>query len=445
MIRTDIIGEPWSQNLQIRCNSNAVRSRSSPCAPGFACDDGVQQVCGAHNMFSFAKQGVCTVVQPGYYATPEGGTSLNLVETGIPNIGSYGGSCTCPDGQVYEVGDNYDSCGSLACVGGVEGTCMRVHNTTRYGRRVTCITDPQLAKNDQEVCPRGYYCSSGRRFPCPVGTYGSTTGLASNKCSGTCGSGVICPLGSVSKTGIKCPAGYYCPSEQRCQKPIACGGIAQYCPEMSAQPNLVTPGYYTVPETGSALNRTSERACSKGHYCSGGHKRPCGGPGWYSNPGQKECIKAPPGYYTSDDEGSKSPDPTTRTRIEPCEPGYWCAGGVRTECKAGTYGSSTKQETALCSGLCDAGSYGNATRQTVSTCSGPCHAGYFCVAGALTPKGVTRVNPEEAPCGTASTYCPPGAAAAIRVDDGSYSTPVTAFATRREGARVCDHAVQLRC
>ena len=157
MIRTDKIGGNWGQNLRIRCNSNAVRSRSSPCAPGFACDDGVQQVCGAHNMFSFAKQGVCTVVQPGYYATPEGGTSisLNLVETGIPNIGEFGGSCTCPDGQVYEVGDNNDHCGSLACVGGVEGTCMKVPNRTRIGRRVTCITAPELAKSDQEVCPRG--------------------------------------------------------------------------------------------------------------------------------------------------------------------------------------------------------------------------------------------------------------------------------------------------
>ena len=30
---------------------------------------------------------------------------------------------TCPDGEVYQVGDNHDSCSSLACIGGVSGTC----------------------------------------------------------------------------------------------------------------------------------------------------------------------------------------------------------------------------------------------------------------------------------------------------------------------------------
>jgi hypothetical protein len=39
--------------------------------------------------------------------------------------GGWGGSCTCPDGQVYQVGDNMNSCGSLACNGGKSGTCHR--------------------------------------------------------------------------------------------------------------------------------------------------------------------------------------------------------------------------------------------------------------------------------------------------------------------------------
>ena len=33
-------------------------------------------------------------------------------------VGGWGGECTCPDGSTYEVGDNKDSCGSLACIGG---------------------------------------------------------------------------------------------------------------------------------------------------------------------------------------------------------------------------------------------------------------------------------------------------------------------------------------
>jgi len=47
----------------------------------------------------------------------------NIVEHNAPNVGSWGGSCTCPDGTIYQVGDNMDACRSLACVGGVSGKC----------------------------------------------------------------------------------------------------------------------------------------------------------------------------------------------------------------------------------------------------------------------------------------------------------------------------------
>jgi hypothetical protein len=61
----------------------------------------------------------------------------NIVETGVDSVGSWGGTCTCPDGEDYQVGDNYDSCGSLACVGGRAGTCGR-NNPGGSGVRVTC-------------------------------------------------------------------------------------------------------------------------------------------------------------------------------------------------------------------------------------------------------------------------------------------------------------------
>ena len=35
--------------------------------------------------------------------------------------GGWGGDCTCPDGQVYQAGDNNDDGQSLACVGGAAG------------------------------------------------------------------------------------------------------------------------------------------------------------------------------------------------------------------------------------------------------------------------------------------------------------------------------------
>lgn len=48
-------------------------------------------------------------------------------------MGEWGGDCTCPDGEVYEVGDNLDSCGSLACRGGTAGKCNRKKG--RWSRR----------------------------------------------------------------------------------------------------------------------------------------------------------------------------------------------------------------------------------------------------------------------------------------------------------------------
>merc|ERR1719436_1833895 len=43
----------------------------------------------------------------------------------VAGVGAWGGWCACPDGQRYSVGDNNDACRSLACEGGLAGTCQR--------------------------------------------------------------------------------------------------------------------------------------------------------------------------------------------------------------------------------------------------------------------------------------------------------------------------------
>lgn len=63
--------------------------------------------------------------------------TVNIVEEKAHRVGGWGGSCTCPDGSVYQVGDNVDGCGSLACIGGVSGTCNRRHGAWSR-RKVTC-------------------------------------------------------------------------------------------------------------------------------------------------------------------------------------------------------------------------------------------------------------------------------------------------------------------
>lgn len=62
------------------------------------------------------------------------------VYTRADDVGGWGGECTCPNGQTYEVGDNIDSCGSLACYGGVVSkacSCGGIKDTSA-GYQVHC-------------------------------------------------------------------------------------------------------------------------------------------------------------------------------------------------------------------------------------------------------------------------------------------------------------------
>ena len=80
------------------------------------------------------------------------GLLANLVETNAPGVGGWGGTCTCPDGEVYQVGDfdNDDYCGSLACIGGVAGSCYRDPRDNPGGAhvKVTCAPGQQSTEDD---------------------------------------------------------------------------------------------------------------------------------------------------------------------------------------------------------------------------------------------------------------------------------------------------------
>ena len=92
-----------------------TRERSQVCAPG--------NYISAYQVVSGGGDVECATV--------------NVVEENAAGVGGWGGECTCPDGQVYGVGDNGDSCGSLACVGGTSGTC-NMYTGDWSNRRVTC-------------------------------------------------------------------------------------------------------------------------------------------------------------------------------------------------------------------------------------------------------------------------------------------------------------------
>eukprot|EP00931_Biecheleriopsis_adriatica_P057277 TRINITY_DN3397_c0_g1_i3.p1 TRINITY_DN3397_c0_g1~~TRINITY_DN3397_c0_g1_i3.p1 ORF type:complete len:2330 (-),score=299.84 TRINITY_DN3397_c0_g1_i3:580-7488(-) len=69
------------------------------------------------------------------------GAGANIVQEEADRVGNWGGSCTCPDGSVYQVGDNNDACASLACLGGAAGQCFRLSGPWSR-RKVTCDPNP---------------------------------------------------------------------------------------------------------------------------------------------------------------------------------------------------------------------------------------------------------------------------------------------------------------
>jgi hypothetical protein len=74
------------------------------------------------------------------------GPKVNVVEELSEFAGDWGGSCTCPDGQIYEVGDNnWKGCGQIACVGGVAGKCSEFKGPWSR-RRVFCAPCPEEVK-----------------------------------------------------------------------------------------------------------------------------------------------------------------------------------------------------------------------------------------------------------------------------------------------------------
>ena len=150
-------------------------------------------------------------------------------------------------------------------------------------------------------CPLGFYCpDGGRRWPCPAGTVGNATGLASAACSGRCPRGHFCPAGSAQP--VPCPGGAY----------------------------------------GDVSGLPSERcsgACPEGHYCPPGTARPrsspCGSAAVYCPLGSARPRPVDAGAYSLG-----ASDPAQQPRQQACEPGYFCAGGVRHACRNGTYGAA---------------------------------------------------------------------------------------------------------
>ncbi|CAM9745585.1 unnamed protein product, partial [Discosporangium mesarthrocarpum] len=179
------------------------------------------------------------------------------------------------------------------------------------------------------TCEPGFFCTNGKRTPCPAGTYGDRAGITESSCSGFCPAGTYCPEGSVRYERFDCfverrlwsmshsPFLIYllmassvpsCPSHLPCSPTTHCGNASVYCPLGSAAPRPASKGYYTggggigTGTTDATLVNTREwqKLCPKGSFCQGGVIRLCP-PGSFGNTeglGEEGCQGVcPAGWY----------------------------------------------------------------------------------------------------------------------------------------------------
>jgi len=91
----------------------------------------------------------------------------DVVTENAPGVGGHGGSCKCPSGETFQVGDNYDYCGSLACDGGESDTCNS-EDGPWSGRKVVCASTPEPFRFWTKVSPFEFendlYCATSDAY-----------------------------------------------------------------------------------------------------------------------------------------------------------------------------------------------------------------------------------------------------------------------------------------
>ncbi len=439
----------------------------APCPGGMSCTGGIGAPCSA-GYYSAAGDSNCLICPTGSYCPT--GTSYPILCPPGTYTGSTGAViCTvCAEGT-------YAIEGATACTACTAGYyCPMVYTTPRKcspgtysdGSTTSCTPctigyycDAGSTSSTKVVCPAGYYCNyitnmgfgGIGKFPCPAGSYRSTTGAtavgdcadctASNYCPDGCSTPVACPKGhycpvgtmflnqfpcapgtynpSLSKTAstdcISCTAGYYCPPGSPVQ--IQCPP-GYYCPAGTGyltNGNLIPAGYYSGL---TAQSSGSGNGCPAGYYCPVGcvFQIPCP-PGTYRSTtgaqSRADCSKCSAGYYC---EKYASTSATTSV----CPLGYYCPEGTEYPreypCPPGTYGAATQltaesQCTSCPAGkACDGGTNANTNPMK------RCQPGYYCPLGSASPKQT------PCPAGTYSTTYEGSTSAAcnIQCDAGSY-------------------------
>lgn len=183
---------------------NRFRYTIKICPLAHFCKNGVRTVCpgGTYGNKEGISAPICSgLCLEGFYCPPGSYTPFDFP---CPNSPKY----YCPTGSTHPIptGEGYYAVNST-------------RETTGGGYTA------------QEICPPGSYCIDGIRELCPAGRYGTSVQMINSSCSGICRAGFYCPKGSTISSQIQCTAANI------------------YCPEGSAEPLIVSLGYYTIGST----------------------------------------------------------------------------------------------------------------------------------------------------------------------------------------------------
>eukprot|EP00704_Kipferlia_bialata_P000894 g894.t1 len=430
---------PAGTSVPTACPSGTYKSTTG----GMAVTDCVECSAGSYCDLSglSAVAGDCAA---GYYCT--GGSSSATPQL-VDGANVYG--YVCPAGHYCEAGTSEPE----PCA---EGTYQPRSQKTSCSACPEGYYCDETGMSSSVECPLGYYCPAGSsrstENPCPIGTLGTSTGLAYvtecdtcpagsycataglSEATGLCAAGYICEGGSTEADTEQCPAGSYCPEGAAVAIPCPAGSYSSLL-------GLQAEGECTLCEAGQYCSRTGltapEGDCEAGYFCTlgspssrpettvDGYYGPCPGGSYceagtinptlcsvaeYSAEGSYVCNDCTAGYYCGT-EGVETPTQ--------CPAGYYCPTGtgnyLDTPCPIGTFSSLPGLYSSTQCSSCTAG---KACVETgLTSPSGPCSAGWYCSRGAseYTPDDVSNQN---LPC-TVGHYCPSGSSEPLPCPSGT--------------------------
>ena len=206
------------------------------------------------------------------------------------------------------------------CPAGTYSDTARASSCTTCPAGKYCPLGTSSIAGTAQDCPAGSYCPLGTKaadeYPCPAGTFVSTTGSTAVSDCGNCTAGYACENPGVSDpTTAPCDAGFFCLQASTYTTPESAtyGGMCapgQYCPAASPSASPCDGGKYCEKHRLSAVSGT----CTIGYYCT-----------------------------TVGSSYQVTPNDFASSASAICGEGKYCPAGASTEtdCPVGTYSAST--------------------------------------------------------------------------------------------------------